>query len=97
MAAVSAGNDYAVGNMISDAFKRVGREGMVRIENGRSTVNSLEVVEGMQFERGYLSPFFVTKHANMSAEYTDCKVVQISPSCLPRPLHQKMHTHHSAG
>ncbi|XP_037485755.1 chaperonin 60 subunit beta 4, chloroplastic-like isoform X2 [Triticum dicoccoides] len=77
VAAVSAGNDYAVGNMISDAFKRVGREGMVRIENGRSTVNSLEVVEGMQFERGYLSPFFVTKHANMSAEYTDCKILLV--------------------
>ncbi|KAE8772347.1 RuBisCO large subunit-binding protein subunit beta, chloroplastic [Hordeum vulgare] len=77
VAAVSAGNDYAVGNMISDAFKRVGREGMVRIENGRSTVNSLEVVEGMQFERGYLSPFFVTNHANMSAEYTDCKILLV--------------------
>ncbi|KAM3387225.1 hypothetical protein ACQJBY_010206 [Aegilops geniculata] len=77
VAAVSAGNDYAVGNMISDAFKRVGREGMVRIENGKSTVNSLEVVEGMQFERGYLSPFFVTNHANMSAEYTDCKILLV--------------------
>ena len=75
MAAVSAGNDYAVGNMISDAFKTVGRQGMVRIENGRGTANSLEIVEGMQYERGSLSPYFVTNHASMSTEFTDCKVV----------------------
>jgi len=74
VAAVSAGNDYAVGNMISDAFQRVGRKGMVRIENGRGTENSLDVVEGMQFERGYLSPYFVTDRANMTVEFTDCKV-----------------------
>lgn len=77
VAAVSAGNDYAVGNMISDAFKRVGRKGVVRIENGRGTENSLEIVEGMQFERGYLSPYFVTNHANMSVEFTDCKILLV--------------------
>uniref|UniRef100_A0A0D9W5G2 Uncharacterized protein n=1 Tax=Leersia perrieri TaxID=77586 RepID=A0A0D9W5G2_9ORYZ len=76
VAAVSAG-DYAVGNMISDAFKRVGRKGMVRIENGRGTENSLEIVEGMQFERGYLSPYFVTDRTNMSAEFTDCKILLV--------------------
>jgi chaperonin GroEL len=74
VAAVSAGNDYDVGNMISDAFQRVGRKGMARIENGRGTENSLDFVKGMQFERGYLSPYFVTNHANMSVEFTDCKV-----------------------
>nr|XP_051217514.1 ruBisCO large subunit-binding protein subunit beta, chloroplastic-like isoform X2 [Lolium perenne] len=77
VAAVSAGNDYTVGNMISDAFKRVGREGMVRIENGRGIENSLEIVEGMQFERGYLSPYFVTNHASMSTEFTDCKILLV--------------------
>ena len=74
MAAVSAGSDYAVGNMISEAFQSVGRNGMVRIENGRGTENSLEIVKGMQFERGYLSPYFVTDRATMSVEFTDCKV-----------------------
>ncbi|EEC67866.1 hypothetical protein OsI_35492 [Oryza sativa Indica Group] len=77
VAAVSAGDDYAVGNMISDAFKRVGRKGMVRIENGRGTENGLEIVEGMQFERGYLSPYFVTDCTNMSAEFTDCKILLV--------------------
>uniref|UniRef100_A0A0D9ZL92 Uncharacterized protein n=1 Tax=Oryza glumipatula TaxID=40148 RepID=A0A0D9ZL92_9ORYZ len=77
VAAVSAGDDYAVGNMISDAFKRVGRKGMVRIENGRGTENGLEIVEGMQFERGYLSPYFVTDRTNMSAEFTDCKILLV--------------------
>ncbi|XP_006653448.2 ruBisCO large subunit-binding protein subunit beta, chloroplastic-like [Oryza brachyantha] len=77
VAAVSAGDDYAVGNMISDAFKRVGRKGMVRIENGRGTENGLEIVEGMQFDRGYLSPYFVTDRTNMSAEFTDCKILLV--------------------
>uniref|UniRef100_A0A0E0KR25 Uncharacterized protein n=1 Tax=Oryza punctata TaxID=4537 RepID=A0A0E0KR25_ORYPU len=77
VAAVSAGDDYAVGNMISDAFKRVGRKGMVRIENGRGTENGLEIVEGMQFERGYVSPYFVTDRTNMSAEFTDCKILLV--------------------
>ncbi|KAK9276627.1 hypothetical protein L1049_006163 [Liquidambar formosana] len=74
VAAVSAGNDYAVGNMISEALQKVGRTGVVTIEKGKCTENSLEIVEGMQFDRGYLSPYFVTDRQKMTVEFHNCRV-----------------------
>lgn len=74
VAAVSAGNDYAVGNMISDAIQQVGRWGFVTIQKGNYAENSLEIVEGMHFDRGYLSPYFVTDRRKMTIEFHDCKV-----------------------
>lgn len=74
VAAVSAGNDYAVGKMISDAIQQVGRKGVVKIEKGKGTENNLEMVEGMQFEQGYLSPYFVTDRDKMIVEFHNCKV-----------------------
>lgn len=74
VAAISAGNDYTVGNMIADAFNRVGKRGVVTIEKGKSTENSLQIVEGMKFDRGYLSPYFVTDRQKMLVEYHNCKV-----------------------
>ena len=74
VAAVSAGNDYTVGNMISDALQQVGRRGVVTIEQGRSIENNLQVVEGMQFDRGYLSPYLVTDRQKMIVEFHECKV-----------------------
>ncbi|KAK7275079.1 hypothetical protein RIF29_16186 [Crotalaria pallida] len=77
VAAVSAGNDYVVGNMISEALHQVGRTGVVTIEKGSSIDNSLEIVEGMQFDRGYLSPYFVTDRRKMTIELNNCKLLLV--------------------
>ncbi|KAH7840633.1 hypothetical protein Vadar_019462 [Vaccinium darrowii] len=77
VAAVSAGNDYEVGNMISEALRQVGRRGFVTIEKGNSAENALKIVEGMQFDRGYLSPYFVTDRRKMIVEFQDCKLLLV--------------------
>ncbi|XP_024978921.1 ruBisCO large subunit-binding protein subunit beta, chloroplastic [Cynara cardunculus var. scolymus] len=77
VAAVSAGNNYEIGNMIAEAMSKVGRKGVVTLEEGKSAENSLYVVEGMQFDRGYLSPYFVTDSEKMSVEYENCKLLLV--------------------
>ncbi|KAG9130024.1 hypothetical protein Leryth_024644 [Lithospermum erythrorhizon] len=77
VAAVSAGNDYEVGNMIADAIRYVGRQGFVTTQKGNLPKTNLEFVEGMQFERGYLSPYFVTDRSKMTVEFDNCKVLLV--------------------
>ncbi|CAD6340522.1 unnamed protein product [Miscanthus lutarioriparius] len=77
VAAVSAGNNYEIGNMIAEAMSKVGRKGVVTLEEGRSSENFLYVVEGMQFDRGYISPYFVTDSEKMSVEYENCKLLLV--------------------
>ncbi|VAI41147.1 unnamed protein product [Triticum turgidum subsp. durum] len=77
VAAVSAGNNYEIGNMIADAMSKVGRQGVVTLEEGKSAENNLYVVEGMQFDRGYISPYFVTDSEKMSVEYENCKLLLV--------------------
>jgi len=60
--------------MISEALHKVGRKGVVTIEKGKSIENSLEIVEGMQFDRGYLSPYFITDRRKMTVDLYNCKV-----------------------
>ncbi|PWA89267.1 ruBisCO large subunit-binding protein subunit beta, chloroplastic [Artemisia annua] len=77
VAAVSAGNNPEVGNMIAEAMSKVGRQGIVTLEEGKSAENTMYVVEGMQFDRGYLSPYFVTDTEKMTVEYENCKLLLV--------------------
>ena len=71
VATISGNNDEEVGNLISTALDKVGRDGVVAIEESKTGETSLEVVEGMQFERGYKSPYFVTDNDSMAAVLND--------------------------
>ncbi|GAB4842282.1 hypothetical protein Ancab_012252 [Ancistrocladus abbreviatus] len=77
VAAVSAGNDYEIGNMTAEAMSRVGRKGVVTLEEGRGAESTMYVVEGMQFDRGYISPYFVTDNEKMVVEYENCKLLLV--------------------
>lgn len=65
---ISANSDESIGNIIAEAMTKVGKEGVITVEDGSGLENLLEVVEGMQFDRGYLSPYFMNNQQNMSAE-----------------------------
>ena len=69
--AVSANNDETIGNIIAEAMNKVGKEGVITVEEAKSMETTLEVVEGMQFDRGYLSPYFVTDPEKMQSSLQD--------------------------
>ena len=68
VAAISANNDETIGDLIAQAFEKVGKEGVITVEEAKGTDTYVDVVEGMQFDRGYLSPYFVTDSEKMTAE-----------------------------
>src|SRR5205807_7562412 len=69
--AISANGDETIGNIIADAMEKVGKEGVITVEEAKGLETTLKVVEGMQFDRGYISPYFVTDPARMVVELED--------------------------
>src|SRR5207248_30107 len=68
---ISANGDETIGNIIADAMEKVGKEGVITVEEAKGLETTLEVVEGMQFDRGYASPYFVTNRERMDVELED--------------------------
>jgi chaperonin GroEL len=70
---ISANNDATIGNIIADAMSKVGKEGVITVEEAKAMETSLEIVEGMQFDRGYISPYFVTNPDKMEVVLEDAR------------------------
>ncbi len=75
VATISANNDSKVGQILADAFDKVGKEGVIEIEEGKAMENELEVVEGMQFDRGYISPYFMTNPETQESVLEDVYIL----------------------
>jgi chaperonin GroEL len=73
--AISANNDQAIGEMLAEAMQKVGRDGVITVEEGKGNVTTLKLAEGMQFDKGFISPYFVTDPSEMKAVLEDCYIL----------------------
>lgn len=72
---ISANNDKTIGDLIAEAMEKVGKDGVITVEEAKSMSTSLDVVEGMQFDRGYISPYFVTDSERMEVSLEDAFIL----------------------
>lgn len=98
VASIASNNDKVLGALIADAFDRVGNEGVVSVQDGKSFEDSLEVVEGMKFDRGYISPFFITESKKQLVEYENPYILfsekKLSSATALTPLLEQCHKAH---